>query len=183
MRRIFYSLAIVFVVLIGIAGIQESYATECYAPSPERNFEEADVVFSGMVIGIDVHPSDDSSFDQFATVTFEVSETLKGETEDVMIVVSNFDPFYCGVRFSMFSTYLVYAVESNGSFFTDGDRGTIKAPSLEYNSYYGMPSDSTELVLRGIVAFVILGLIITIIIYFVYKIIKKYRKKRKIDFD
>ena len=153
-------------VLFGIVGIQESFATECYAPSPERNFEEADVVFSGMVIGIDVHPSDDSSFNQFATVTFGISETLKGETEGVMVVVSNFDPFFCGVRFSMFSTYLVYAVESNGSFFTDGNRGTIKAP-------YSI----TELLLIGIVALVILGIIITVIIYFVYKIIKKYRKK------
>ena len=167
MKKIFYSLAIVFgILLIGSFNIQESYATECVVPSPERSFEEADVVFSGRVIGIYVHPRDDGSLSQSATVTFVVSETLKGETEGVMVVVSNFDPFYCGVRFSMFSTYLVYAVESNGSFFTDGNRGTIKAP-------YSI----TELLLIGIVALVILGIIITVIIYFVYKIIKKYRKK------
>ena len=73
------------------------------------------------------------------------------------------------IKYDLFKSYLVSANESNSGFFT--------------NSYYDVkqnPSSVEDLVLMGTAALVIIGIIITVIVYFIYKIIKKYRKKRKI---
>jgi len=119
MRKIFYSLAIIFgILLTGSLSIQESYAGECYAPNPEKNFKEADVVFSGTVIKIVEGP------DYFTAVTFNVSETLKGKTKEIMIVNSNSDVINCGIKFYTNVSYLVYVDEVNDRFFTDSNDGT-----------------------------------------------------------
>ncbi len=122
MRKIFYSLAVVFVVLVGIVGMQESFATECYAPNLERNFVDADIVFSGTVIGIDVFASGIDY--KTATVTFMVMETWKGDATDVMDIVANIEPSNCGVNFQSGESYVVYANELDGKFFTNADYGT-----------------------------------------------------------
>ena len=114
----------VIAVGIGFFPSQESYAGECNLLSLERNYELADVVFSGTVIKIVEGPY------SFTTITFEVSETWKGETEDIMVVESFSDVINCGIGFGVGEFYLVYANEDKDKFFTNANDGTQTFSSI-----------------------------------------------------
>ncbi len=137
MRKIFYSLAIVFGILLsGSFSFQDSFGTECYAPNFEKNFEEADVVFFGTATEIVHSAIQGDSFTEVGNVTFDVLNTWKGETSDIVVVKSELNPFYCGVPFQSDENYLVYANESDGVFFTSANFGT-QSFSEVLNLYQG----------------------------------------------
>ena len=83
-------------------------------PSPEEAFEDADVVFSGLVTNIVL---DDSGY--YYEVTFQVIDVWKGEGLEEITVLTETYSDTCGYNFQINHEYLVYAYNYDWGIYTN----------------------------------------------------------------
>ena len=102
-------------ILISILLISLSYPCSCTEPPPpEEAFEDADIVFSGLVTNIVL---DDSGY--YYEVTFQVIDVWKGEgLEEITLLTETYSDT-CGYYFQINYEYLVYAYNYNWGIYTN----------------------------------------------------------------
>ena len=91
------------------------YSCSCMEPPPpEEAYEDADVVFLGEVINIEL---DESGY--YYEVTFQIIDIWKGENSEEIIVSTEISSDTCGYNFQINNEYLVYAYIYASGFYTN----------------------------------------------------------------
>ena len=86
----------------------------CLEITPEQAFEDADIVFSGLVRDIALGDSG-----TYFEATIDVDDLWKGEVSDEITVLTEIDSAACGFSFDIGYEYLVYAYSYDWGIYTN----------------------------------------------------------------
>lgn len=108
---IFVSLALVIsLVLAGGPGAGKARACSCAGPlALDEEFRTSDAIFAGEVVSVDEDMLSADGGPPLGSVSFDVSESWKGVSEQSAFVYGQGNGASCGIDFAKGEDYLVYA--------------------------------------------------------------------------